>query len=66
MTDAQQLSTHNAQAQLIPAGEDRFGVHRSLGVSTIAFKVAPQTGCDVLVLENTFHAKCPRLGVYRW
>lgn len=41
----------------IRAGEDVLGVHRSLGVSTITFKVLPTESTDVLVLENTFHAK---------
>jgi quercetin dioxygenase-like cupin family protein len=42
----------------VPAGQDRFGEHRGLGVSVIEFKVTPQdnTG-DLLILENVFHAK---------
>lgn len=40
----------------VASGEDRFGEQRSLGISTIAFKVTPQPGNDLLVLENTFHA----------
>jgi len=57
MTDAQPTSGNTAQALYIPAGEDRFAEHRSLGVSTIAFKLVPNTSSDLLVLENTFHAK---------
>jgi mannose-6-phosphate isomerase-like protein (cupin superfamily) len=41
----------------VPAGEDRFGEHRGLGVSAICFKATPQDAQDVLILENVFHAK---------
>jgi quercetin dioxygenase-like cupin family protein len=41
----------------VPAGEDYFGEHRGLGISTIDFKVVPQGSNNILVLENTFHAK---------
>ncbi len=41
----------------VPAGEDRFGQFRGLGVSSIAFKVTPQDSAGTLVLENTFHAR---------
>lgn len=41
----------------VPAGEDRFGEVRGLGVSTIQFKVCGQGSNGLLVLENTFHAK---------
>lgn len=41
----------------VAAGADRFGEHRGLGVSVIAFKVMPQDSNGLLVLENTFHAK---------
>jgi quercetin dioxygenase-like cupin family protein len=42
----------------IPAGQDRFGEHRGLGVSVIEFKVTPQDGSgDLLILENVFHAQ---------
>ncbi len=36
---------------------DRFGEQRSLGISTIAFKVTTPNPSDVFVLENTFLAK---------
>lgn len=55
MMDAQQASTNTNQALRLPAGADLFGDHRSLGISTIAFKVVPTTSNDLLVLENTFH-----------
>lgn len=53
-------SQHPAQAPSVvrvPAGEDRFGEMRGLGVSTIQFKVCGQGSNGLLVLENTFHAK---------
>jgi mannose-6-phosphate isomerase-like protein (cupin superfamily) len=42
---------------LVPAGQDRFGEARSLGVSTIEFKVTPHESSDLLILENVFHAR---------
>jgi quercetin dioxygenase-like cupin family protein len=42
----------------VPAGQDRFGEHRGLGVSAIAFKVTPQDNSgDLLILENIFHER---------
>jgi quercetin dioxygenase-like cupin family protein len=41
----------------VAAGADRFGEHRGLGISSIAFKVLPQDSSGLLILENTFHAK---------
>lgn len=43
--------------RVVTSGEDRFGLHRGLGISAIAFKVTPQDGPDLLILENTFRAK---------
>jgi hypothetical protein len=53
---------HQPSADLPPilrvkAGEDRFGERRGLGVSFIDFKVVPPDSSDLLILENTFHAK---------
>ncbi len=42
--------------RFLAAGDDRFGEHRGLGISKIAFKVTPADGADVLLLENVFHA----------
>ena len=43
---------------LLAAGEDRYGEQRSLGVSTISFKVSSEdSGGRLLALENTFHAR---------
>jgi quercetin dioxygenase-like cupin family protein len=44
-------------AVFVPAGQDRLGEHRGLGISTIAFKVCPADAAGLLVLENVFHAK---------
>ena len=41
----------------VPAGEDRFGESRGLGVSVIRFKVTSPNGDGPLVLENEFHAR---------
>jgi len=41
----------------VAAGADCFGEQRSLGISTIAFKVAAQNPSDPFILENTFQAK---------
>lgn len=59
MTEPQHESPRAAAAvtQRVPAGADRFGEHRGLGVSTIEFKVAGPESAGLLVLENTFHAK---------
>jgi quercetin 2,3-dioxygenase len=56
MSDSQ-AGVSGAPAVHVAAGEDRFSEHRSLGVSTIAFKVVPNDSVDMLILENTFHAK---------
>ena len=40
---------------LVLAGEDRFGEHRSLGISAISFKLTPKEADGILILENTFH-----------
>jgi mannose-6-phosphate isomerase-like protein (cupin superfamily) len=41
----------------VPAGTDRSGELRSLGISRIDFKVDGQGSEGLLVLENVFHAK---------
>lgn len=43
---------------LVRAGEDREGTHKTLGISTIDFKVtAADSGGAMLVIENTNRAK---------
>ncbi len=44
-------------APRVAAGADRFGEQRSLGISTLAFKVTPPNPGDLFVLENTFRQK---------
>ena len=51
------MDPSNLTAQMVAAGDDRFGEQRGLGISTLQFKVTPQDGADILILENTFHAK---------
>jgi len=41
----------------VAAGDDRFGERRSLGFSTITFKVVTQDASGLVILENTFHMK---------
>ncbi len=41
----------------VVAGEDRFGEHRGLGISVIDFKVCPEDGNGLLILENTFRKR---------
>lgn len=41
----------------LASGEDVFGRIRGLPMSTIAFKVIPAPGRDLLCLENTFKGK---------
>jgi mannose-6-phosphate isomerase-like protein (cupin superfamily) len=41
----------------VPAGEDRFGEYRGLGISSIAFKVSSQDSGGLFILENTFREK---------
>jgi len=48
MTESQPVRVAN--------GKDRFGEHRGLGISTIAFKASTQDG-GLFVLENTFRAR---------
>ena len=45
---------------IVTAGQDRFGEHRGLGVSVIAFKVVPATTDGMLIIENVFHARAAR------
>jgi len=41
----------------VAAGQDRFGEHRGLGISSISFKVTPLDSEGTLIIENTFRAK---------
>ncbi len=57
MTESVSSSASVPPTLWVAAGEDRFGEHRGLGVSTIAFKVVPRDSSGLLILENTFHAR---------
>lgn len=53
----------------VAAGEDRFGEHRGLGISTIDFKVTTQDNSGLFILENTFREKggpAPRKAPHVW
>jgi quercetin dioxygenase-like cupin family protein len=57
MAESGSPAASTARALWVAAGDDRFGEHRGLGISEIAFKVVPQASSGLLVLENTFQAK---------
>lgn len=57
MNSSLQANDGKPLAQRVPAGEDRYGEHRGLGISNIDFKVTSQESGDLFVIENTFHAK---------
>ena len=44
-------------ALLVAAGDDRFGEQRSLGISSISFKVVPQDSNGIFIIENSFREK---------
>lgn len=44
-------------AAFLAAGKDKYGEHRSLGISKISFKMTPQDSDGVLIIENTFYEK---------
>jgi quercetin dioxygenase-like cupin family protein len=48
---------NSSVATIVPAGEDKFGEHRGLGISVIKFKVVPQDENGLFVIENTFCEK---------
>jgi mannose-6-phosphate isomerase-like protein (cupin superfamily) len=44
-------------ALLVAAGDDRFGEHRGLGISSISFKIVPQDSNGIFIIENSFREK---------
>ena len=48
---------NNPLALLVAAGKDQFGEHRSLGITTITFKITPLDENGIFIIENTFHEK---------
>ena len=57
MNSSTQTPADTPSSVRVPAGEDCFGEHRGLGISTIDFKVVTPGTDGILILENTFHAK---------
>jgi quercetin dioxygenase-like cupin family protein len=57
MKETEQTSTNIKEALILPSGQDRYGEHRGLGVSTISFKVCGQGSEGLFILENTFNQK---------
>lgn len=57
MAEPAGVPPHLSAALRVAADQDRFGEHRGLGVSEIAFKVTPEDSNGLLILENSFHAK---------
>lgn len=51
------MSSPNLPAQRIARGSDRFGEFRSMGISTLCFKVSTHdTGGQFFLIEQTMHA----------
>ena len=57
MNDTSQIPDSAPPILRVAAGADRFGEHRGLGISSIAFKVSAQDSSGLFILENIFHAK---------
>jgi len=57
MNTPQLPSTPQSSVRRLAAGEDCYGEWRGLGVSTLNFKVVPQDGSGLLIVENIFHSK---------
>lgn len=57
MNEPQQTQSVFPSAPLVAAGKDKFGEHRSLGISVINFKVTPQGSDGILIIENTFRER---------
>ncbi len=57
MNESFQTPATIPSALRVAAGEDQFGQHRGLGISTIAFKVSSSDSSGLLIIENTFREK---------
>jgi quercetin dioxygenase-like cupin family protein len=55
MSDSTTVAASHFPASLLTAGSDHFGERRSLGVSTLTFKLMPNDETGVFVIENAFH-----------
>jgi len=54
VNESQQPSADTQPALVVGAGEDRFGVHRGLGISRIDSRVVPQDSSGLLILMAAF------------
>jgi quercetin dioxygenase-like cupin family protein len=58
MSESMETGPSRPSVLYVASGQDRFGEQWGLGVSSIDFKVTTQdSGGDLFILENTFHAK---------
>ncbi|HBG74991.1 MAG: hypothetical protein A2X25_07180 [Chloroflexi bacterium GWB2_49_20] len=57
MNRPDQTQANFPHALLVASGKDKYGEQRGLGISAITFKVTPQDGNGLLILENTFREK---------
>ena len=57
MNENLETQANHLPVRIVVAGEDQFGEHRSLGISSITFKVTPQDSHDLFIIENTFREK---------
>ncbi len=57
MTNTLQADTDQSQPIMVPAGEDRFGYFKNLGISSVAFKVTSQESKDLFAIEITLVQK---------
>lgn len=55
MKKSSQFQENQPSALFIPAGEDRFGEYRGLGISSINFKLISPDTKGILIIENDFH-----------
>jgi mannose-6-phosphate isomerase-like protein (cupin superfamily) len=52
-----ETQAHHLPVRLVASGEDQFGEHRGLGISSITFKLTPQDSHGLFIIENTFREK---------
>jgi mannose-6-phosphate isomerase-like protein (cupin superfamily) len=57
MNETRQIPTDILPALLVAAGEDRFGEHLGLGISTFAIKLSGQDLSSLFILEVTLQVK---------
>lgn len=56
MNKLPQIPPNFPAAFFLGTDQDRFGETRSLGISSISYKISPQDHQGILVIENIFHA----------